>query len=77
MRLYRVDLPNKSLKGAEKMSEAMDRISARRAEEAVTKDRYETASLLWDNGEHDYDKISRIARLTLEQVRKALDEHSV
>ena len=58
------------------MSEAIDRISARRAEEAVTKDRYETARLLWDNGEHDYDKISRIARLTLEQVREALGEHS-
>ena len=58
------------------MSEAMDRISARRAEEAVTKDRYETARLLWDNGEHDYDKISRIARLTLEQVREVLREHS-
>lgn len=58
------------------MSEAMDRISAKRAEGAVTEDRYETARLLWDNGEHDYDKISRIARLTLEQVREALDERS-
>ena len=76
MRLYRVNLPNKSLKGADKMSEAMDRISARRAEEAVTKDRYETARLLWDNGEHDYNKISRIARLTLEQVRDALSAHN-
>ena len=76
VRLYRMNPPNKTVKGADKMSEAMDRISARRAEEAVTKDRYETARLLWDNGEHDYDKISRIARLTLEQVRDALSAHS-
>ena len=53
-----------------------DSIPAKRAEKAVIKDRYETARLLWDNGEHDYDKISRIARLTLEQVGEALDEHS-
>ena len=53
-----------------------DSIPAKRAEKAVIKDRYETARLLWDNGEHDYDKISRIARLTLEQVREALGEHS-
>ena len=32
--------------------------------------------VLWDNGEHVYDKISRIARLTLEQVRDALSVHS-
>ena len=53
-----------------------DSIPAKRVEEAVIKDRYETARLLWDNGEHDYDKISRIARLTLEEVREALGEHS-
>ena len=76
VRLYRMNPPNKTVKGADKMSEAIDRISARRAEEAVTKDRYETARLLWDNGEHDYDKIFRIARLTLEQVRDALSAHS-
>lgn len=62
--------------GVDKMCEAMDRISARRAEEAVLEDRYETARLLWDNGEHDYDKISKIARLTLEQVREALSIQS-
>ena len=55
----------------------MDRISARRDEEAVIGDRYETAKLLWDNGEHDYEKISKIARLTLEQVREALSVQSV
>ena len=76
VRFYRVNPSNKTVIGADKMSEAMDRISARRAEEAVTKDRYETARLLWDNGEHDYDKIFRIARLTLEQVRDALSAHS-
>ena len=76
VRLYRMNPPNKTVKGADKMSEAIDRISARRAEEAVTKDRYETARLLWDNGEHDYDKISRMARLTLEEVREAFGEHS-
>ena len=60
-----------------KKCEAMDRISARRDEEAVIGDRYETAKLLWDNGEHDYEKISKIARLTLEQVREALSVQSV
>ena len=60
-----------------KKCEAMDRISARRDEEAVIEDRYETAKLLWDNGEHDYEKISKIARLTLEQVREALSVQSV
>lgn len=77
VRFYRVNPSNKTVIGADKMSEAMDRITAKRAEEAVIKDRYETARLLWDNGEHAYDKISRIARLTLEQVREALDERSV
>lgn len=76
VRFYRVNPPNKTVKGTDKMCDAMDGISEKRAEEAVINDRYETARLLWNNGEHDYDKISRIARLTLEQVREALGEHS-
>ena len=51
VRLYRMNPPNKTVKGADNMSEAMDRISARRAEEAVTKDRYETARLLCSVGQ--------------------------
>lgn len=76
VRFYRINPPNKTEKGTDKMGEA-DSIPAKRAEEDVIKDRYETARLLWDNGEHDCDKISRIARLTLEEVREALGEHSV
>ena len=75
VRFYRVNPPNKPEKGTDKMCEA-DSVPAKRAEEAVMKNWYETARLLWENGEHDYDKISRMARLTLEEVREAFGEHS-
>ena len=75
VRFYRVNPLNKTEKGTDKMCEA-DSVPAKRAEEAVMKNWYETARLLWENGEHDYDKISRMARLTLEEVREAFGEHS-
>lgn len=58
------------------MCEAIGRISAKWAEEAAIKDRYEIARLLWDKGELDYEKVSRIARRALEQLREAISAHS-
>lgn len=54
------------------MCEAMDRISESRANEAVLAKSYKFAKALWNDGVHDLERISRLAELSLEQVKEAI-----
>lgn len=54
------------------MCEAMDKISENRANEAVLAVSYKFAKALWNDGVHELERISRLAELSLEQIKKVI-----
>lgn len=61
-------------KGVTEMCETMQRIVDRERDDADVnvKARMEIALNLWSEGEHDLDKISKITKLSIEQVRRVI-----